>query len=133
MSTDYNSIINDLKAHNYYIALLDGTKCPDVDSFIIEIAKPFKFPDYYGKNMGALDECLNDLSWLGKDNYALIIQHSEKFLSKSSTDDNSYIFSFLKETRNSRGNVPNFPNDIYRKKSDFRVYLITDNQCYRNQ
>ena len=41
---------------------LDGDKITDVASFYDEIAKVCKFPDYFGRNLDALNDCLYDLS-----------------------------------------------------------------------
>jgi len=66
--------IHDLKDKGYYIAVLDGSKTLDIQSFISNIAQSFRFPDYYGNNMNAFRECINDLDWLSEANYALLIQ-----------------------------------------------------------
>lgn len=41
---------------------LDGDKIVDVESFYDEIAKVCKFPDYFGRNLDALNDCLFDLA-----------------------------------------------------------------------
>ena len=58
-----------------YVAELDGAKAKNIDSFLREIAKSFRFPDYFGFNYNALLECLNDLDWIQEENYALYIRN----------------------------------------------------------
>lgn len=45
------------------IPRLDGRRCPDKDSLLEAIGHALHFPDYYGMNWDALEECLFDLSW----------------------------------------------------------------------
>lgn len=36
------------------------------------LAKAFDFPNYFGKNWNALNDCLNDFSWIVERNIALV-------------------------------------------------------------
>lgn len=47
-----------------YISYLRGKRCQTEDSFFWEVSASFQFPDYYGENWAATDECLCDLEWL---------------------------------------------------------------------
>lgn len=42
------------------------------------IASAMQFPDYFGSNWDALDECLRDMDWLSADGYLLILRDSAK-------------------------------------------------------
>jgi len=109
----------------YYIAVLDGSDCKTLKSFLNNIGKAFKFPSYYGKNLNALNDCLNDLEWLDKPNYILIIKNSKEFLSKESEETRNHIFSFLERVSKQWANVPNYEGEeIYRKKADFRIKML---------
>ncbi len=66
---------------NMYLAFLDGKQCQTIDQFHIKIAEAFQFPDYYGQNLDALEEMLNDLEWINQDYIILIIQRSHLWLS----------------------------------------------------
>ena len=113
-----------IDAELYYIAVLDGSDCKTVKSFFKNIGKAFKFPSYYGKNLNALNDCLNDLEWLDKPNYILIVKNSKEFLSKESEEIRNHIFSFLERVSNQWANVPNYEGEeIYRKKADFKVKM----------
>ncbi|MBN9386378.1 MAG: barstar family protein [Chitinophagaceae bacterium] len=108
----------------YYIAILDGSKCKSLKYFLKEIGKVFNFPSYYGENLNALYECLNDLEWLDKQNYFLLIKNSEIFLKDESTETRNHILSSLKRVAEEWANVPNYEGEeIYRRKSDFRIKL----------
>jgi len=108
----------------YYIGILDGAKCKSLKSFLKEIGKVFNFPSYYGQNLNALYECLNDLEWLDKRNYFLLIKNSEIFLKDESTEVRDHILSSLKRVTEEWANVPNYDGEeIYRHKADFRIKL----------
>jgi RNAse (barnase) inhibitor barstar len=109
----------------YFIAILDGSDCKTLKSFLKRIGKAFKFPSYYGENLNALNECLNDLEWLDKPNYILIIKNSKELLCKESEEMRNHISSFLEEVSTQWANVPNYEGEeIYRKKADFRIKLL---------
>jgi RNAse (barnase) inhibitor barstar len=109
----------------YYIAVIDGSANKTLKSFIKQIGKAFNFPSYYGGNLNALNECLNDLEWINKPNYLLVIKNSKEFLSKESEEIRSHIYSFLDRVSKQWANVPNYDGeDQYRKKADFRVKLL---------
>ena len=52
-----------------------------------ELAAVFQFPDYFGKNYNALDDCITDLDWLPAEGYLLVIKNSASLLIEESDDD----------------------------------------------
>ena len=44
----------------------------ELDLFSV-ISSTLKFPEYFGKNWDALDECLTDLDWLDEKGYLLVL------------------------------------------------------------
>jgi RNAse (barnase) inhibitor barstar len=112
----------ELKEKGYFIGVIDGAKVRTSESFIIEIGNAFKFPSYYGKNMDALAECINDLDWLEEKNYALIIENSSQFLIDETETNKKYILNFLEKVHKEWANVPNFEGEEeFRKKADFKI------------
>lgn len=65
---------------------LDGTSMTSQDGFYNEFEVVLKFPDYFGRNGAAFDECITDLEWLPADGYLLIIKNSEYLLNEESDD-----------------------------------------------
>jgi len=47
-----------------YVSYIRGTRCNDEESFFREISASFQFPNYFGENWNALDDCICDLEWL---------------------------------------------------------------------
>ncbi|WP_062050487.1 barstar family protein [Bacillus sp. JCM 19034] len=59
--------IEEYKKNNIVIKEIDGKKCSDVEGLFDEFAIKLQFPNYFGKNWAAFDECINDLEWLDGD------------------------------------------------------------------
>ena len=55
---------------------LDGRSLGDKASLLKAIGQAMNFPDYYGANWDALEECLTDLSW-HEGPLNLLITHAE--------------------------------------------------------
>lgn len=65
---------------NVRLVELDGTAIEDKQALLLAIAEGFEFPDYFGGNWDALEECLRDLgSWLEAAGYAVVMEKGEGF------------------------------------------------------
>lgn len=51
-----------------------------------EIGAALQFPDYFGENGAALDECLTDLSWLPAERYVIVVTDAADVLADESLD-----------------------------------------------
>ena len=56
---------------------LDGSALHDRGSALDGIAAALSFPDYFGRNLDALRDCLVDLSWLPEGEHVLVWRHAE--------------------------------------------------------
>ena len=56
-----------------HVAELDASAINDKSDLMAALSKGLEFPDYFGNNWDALDECLRDLAWIGAAGYVLII------------------------------------------------------------
>jgi hypothetical protein len=65
-----------LKTEIFY---LDGREIRDKQSFLRKVAEVMRFPDYFGYNWDALDECITDLDWCPAARYILIYDYPEAF------------------------------------------------------
>jgi hypothetical protein len=61
------------------ILLLDGDvgKVSTKEQLMDLLAGVFNFPDYFGQNWDALEECLRDLEWIPAKGYVLVLHNSE--------------------------------------------------------
>jgi RNAse (barnase) inhibitor barstar len=73
-------------AKQLVVRLLRGSKATTESDLFDECAAALQFPDYFGENWDALDECLADLDWLPGTGYVLIVVASEHLLAKEPKD-----------------------------------------------
>lgn len=117
-------LLENIDKELYYVAIINGANCKTLQSFLGEIGKALKFPSYYSRNLSSLDECINDLEWLDKPNYILIIHNSKEFLKSESIDLRDHILTFLTNVSREWANVPNFKGEeLQRRKADFRIKM----------
>ncbi|MHC1710581.1 MAG: barstar family protein [Solidesulfovibrio sp.] len=86
------------KDKNRCVAIMRGSRMRSWESFVNEIAAALQFPWYFGENWPALDECINDLSWLHADAYVLVVTNSEFVLSNENEDIRHAFGRLLVET-----------------------------------
>ena len=60
-----------------YAAYIRGTRCATDAGFLKEISAAMQFPDYFGENWNAWEECMTDLDWLSFSSIALVIDDYE--------------------------------------------------------
>ena len=69
----------DLAARGIAVATIDGARIRDKETFLEEFARELKFPDYFGNNWDAFEECMKDLAWLQAEGVLLIYRDSGSF------------------------------------------------------
>lgn len=65
---------------------LDLAGVDDKAGFLGVAARILQFPDYFGFNWDAFEDCLTDLSWLGAGGYVLVVQDPGPFSRKAPKD-----------------------------------------------
>ncbi len=68
-----------LKSHDYKVRGLDASNWLSEDVFHDDVKRILGFPDYYGKNMNAFNDCLGDLEIDTEGGYAIALVHYDKF------------------------------------------------------
>jgi RNAse (barnase) inhibitor barstar len=71
--------------------VIRGSKCRSTAGLFTEVAEALEFPDYFGHNWDALEECLADLEWLPGKGYVLCFSNAESIL----PDDEEEFATFL--------------------------------------
>jgi hypothetical protein len=69
----------DLAAKGIAVVTIHGSRIRDKETFLEEFARELKFPDYFGKNWDAFEECMKDLAWLHAGGVVLIYRDSGPF------------------------------------------------------
>lgn len=66
--------------HNgLFVAWIDGERIAGQADFLALAARTLKFPDYFGYNWDAFEECLRDLEWLPARGYVLVLDGYARF------------------------------------------------------
>ena len=95
------------------VAQLDGAAARDKAHFMTSIAQALAFPDYFGANWDAFDECLDDLHWQDKA-IVLVIDHADDLLA-AATNDRALLFESIGQSFAPNPDLPN---------SSFKVVLV---------
>lgn len=64
----------------FAVRLIQGEQCGAPSDLFDEFARALDFPDYFGHNWDALEECLADLEWLPAKGYILLITNGQAVL-----------------------------------------------------
>lgn len=67
----------DLASRGLHVGEVDGAAIDGDQALLAAIAAAFDFPDYFGVNWDALDECLRDMSWAPAAGYVLVVTGAE--------------------------------------------------------
>jgi len=61
----------------FALKIVKGRHCKTPENLFAEFAQALEFPDYFGHNWDALEECLADLEWLPAKGYIILITDAE--------------------------------------------------------
>jgi RNAse (barnase) inhibitor barstar len=92
---DYAYRLNHEKGSELAVRVVRGNKMRRLDDLYDEFAAAFQFPDYFGQNWDAFDECLADLEWLPAAAYVLLISNAVEVLSEEPEKQFATLVSIL--------------------------------------
>lgn len=72
-------IVRQAEAAGFFVAQINGSVAETRTAFLNQTARLLQFPDYFGHNWDAFDECIRDLEWLPASGYVIIWDHFERF------------------------------------------------------
>jgi Barstar (barnase inhibitor) len=84
ISTDALATLS--QEHHARLFYLDGKVIKDKASFLQAIADAMAFPNYFGENWDALEDCLTDLDWLNGDRFILLYEQPETFAQRDPSE-----------------------------------------------
>lgn len=103
-----------------YNATIKGKNCIEIDGFYDEISRAFRFPDYFGRNLDALYDCLTELQGT-EENYLLTITDFEYFLAEESEETRNKVIDILQDVSREWDDVP--VTEITRPKSTLTIIV----------
>jgi hypothetical protein len=103
--------------------VMDGNLVKNLDDFYKACNEGFQFPDYFGENLDAFYELINDLDWLEKKGFYITIKNYDAWMSDD-VEDKMMCIEMLYQTAIEWQEVPNYEGEEeYRIASDFRIYI----------
>jgi hypothetical protein len=79
---DYAYKLNYEKGSELAVRVVRGSKMRRLNDLYDEFAAALQFPNYFGENWDAFDECMADLEWLPTTGYVLLISNTTDVLSE---------------------------------------------------
>jgi RNAse (barnase) inhibitor barstar len=108
----------------FLFKVVRGRRCRNAAGLFAELAKVMEFPDYFGHNWDALEECLADLEWLPAKGYVLVFTDAELIL----PDDEDEFATFV-EVLNDAGEAWAAADSGKRAKPFHIVLAVSDRQA----
>jgi hypothetical protein len=84
-----------LDAFEGIVVRCDGTGVTDRRDLLRRVANALRFPDYFGENWDALDECLRDLEWIPGSAYVLVVENAGRLWRESPKLAGALVESWL--------------------------------------
>ena len=72
---------------HFVTKIISGKKCKTKAGLLDEFSRVFSFPDYFGHNWDALEECLADLDWVPAKGYLVLVTDADQVLTKPDEED----------------------------------------------
>lgn len=99
-----NTYISTIDAkHEHSVIEIDCEKCLNEDMLYTELKKKLRFPNYFGWNWDALDECMRDLMWFDEEYIIVVWNNPERLLEQDEEGREIFlhmVFSIEKEWQN---------------------------------
>jgi RNAse (barnase) inhibitor barstar len=73
------------------VRVIRGWKCSTYEALHNEVAAALQFPEYYGENWDAMDECVTDLAWMPADWYLIHLSAIERLLPSDEKDFSVFV------------------------------------------
>jgi RNAse (barnase) inhibitor barstar len=77
---DVKSLKELAKRHGFAFFHIEGKNITRKEQLLNHVATALRFPDHFGNNWDALEECLSDLEWVDADGYLLYYDHTDGLL-----------------------------------------------------
>jgi RNAse (barnase) inhibitor barstar len=75
----------------WMLKVVKGRHCKTPTTLFAEFSRALEFPDYFGHNWDALEECLADLEWLPAKGYILLITDAIHVLANDDAEYETFL------------------------------------------
>lgn len=75
-----------VEAHNGQLFYIDGRHINNKADFLAKIADVMNFPDYFGKNWDALQDCITDIDCCEDSQYLIVYDYWQNFANNNPQD-----------------------------------------------
>lgn len=103
--------MNKYTKDNVLIMEFDLRKIKTMNHFLREMSEFFEFPQYFGGNFDAMDDCMRDLSWFEEQTIDIYFLHLEDLQQKEK------MYQEIKE-------ILTFYQDFWQKSDEKSVRII---------
>jgi hypothetical protein len=107
----------------FALHILQGKQCRTPAGVFSEFARALEFPDYFGHNWDALEECLADLEWLPAKGYTVLIADAQSVMPE---DEEGY--ETLLEILNDAGEAWSKGQTAGGRRAPFHVFFVVTGQ-----
>jgi RNAse (barnase) inhibitor barstar len=83
LTADPNDLEQMAKAAGLFVVRIDLARLASKTGLLGRAARALNFPEWFGKNWDALNDCLTDLSWLNGNGWVIIFENSKGFAERS--------------------------------------------------
>lgn len=91
MSTIINFPKPFFSENNIRFVFIDGRACKQINDCYATLRVQLSLPDYFGNNLDALEEVLNDLEWINEEKIKIIILNLSELLVNHSNKKESFL------------------------------------------
>lgn len=91
MSIVSNIHNNYFSENNTRYVFLDGNACDQIGKCYDALQQQLSIPDYFGRNLDALEEVLADLEWIDEEKIKIIVSNQSVLLNNSNTKIRGFL------------------------------------------
>lgn len=108
----------------FLLVVFDASKMKDIDGLYERFSEAFKFPEYFGRNLNSLDECLNDLDWLPAPGYVVTIRNHNSLLRDEHPEVRASLLEILENAGEEWARPQETGDPLGRDSRPFHTVLI---------
>ena len=109
-----------------FVAVIDGKASQTEEMLYEQLESAFQLPDYFGKNLDALYDCLNDLSWVKANEIVFYIKNYPLLLDDDGTTTRYEFMQLIHETAINWNTSANFDEKTFLIRVEQSAFAATE-------